>query len=220
MTRLLLALIIFVPVVIFAFNFFFHSSDAQKSLDSVSSKIDEFVKSGAGGLDSVTLRVEKNGGIFFFTSDSDMIVAERHFMNSMDVDTEEWNAGAHSLKSFEVLRPANCEEGKSCVCVCPEKFVDSKGKTRSNNEGSGVEVMTCKDKMLCKSFKSVSFDSESHFNYPGGFLYSNPSLSLFNEGVYYTGGFFLVPDSNPKTLFILKAGSLFCFSPYNDVECV
>jgi hypothetical protein len=192
--RLLLAFIIFVPVIFFVSKYFFSSNDYQNTLDAISDKIVELKKTPNTFMDNVPLRFGKEGSVIAFSKSSERIVLVERLAKAGDI----WA----NTKPLSFDRPAACKD--ACFCVCSEKFVDKK------NDG----VIVCGGKLACESLEYYDFPSKFAFNT------TNKEGSEFSQ-VHFEGGFFLeyfFPVSY-NTLFIRQSGSLLCFSPVNQFGC-
>jgi len=193
--RLLLALIIFVPVIFFVSKYFFASNDYQDTLNAISDKIVELKKTPGTSMDNVPLRLGKEGSVIAFSKTSQRVVLVERLAKAGDV----WA----NTKSLSFDRPAACKD--ACFCVCSEKFVDKK------NDG----VIVCGGKVVCETVESYDFPSKFAFNT------TNKEGSEFSQ-VHFEGGFFLEYffPMNYNILFIRQAGNNLCFSPVNNFGCV
>jgi hypothetical protein len=190
--RLLLALIIFVPVIFFVAKYFFVSNDSQDTLNAISDKIVELNKVPNQEMTNVPLRFGRYGSVITFSKSSTIIFLE--------------SSGDYGLvKKSSFARPVACSG--DCFCVCSDKFVAKK------DDG----VIGCGGKLVCKSVDYYHFPSKFIVNVSNS-QYSEVNRVLKFEGGFFLD--YYHSDYVYSTLFVKQAVNLLCFSMNNDIRCV
>jgi hypothetical protein len=142
----ILALVIFIPTISWASQFFKLGDKSLKSFNQLSGLINNIedgkINSMALYLDSETLifGISKNAErIESYTFSSEKIIREgekiiRYIFNLED-----------ELPNGYIEKPPTCKQDKSCLCICREgHFLDD-------------DKIICKDKALCNSFENIKF---------------------------------------------------------------
>jgi len=126
----ILALVIFIPTILFASQFFSVGDKSLPSFNQLSSTI-ESIKDGE--LKSFPLTMNPDNLITGFTKES------------IKVESVIYEVWPFDATSKFVSRPQQCEKGKSCLCMCKDD-VESEGET-----------IKCTGKIFCNSFNTINF---------------------------------------------------------------
>lgn len=169
---LVLALIFFVPTVLWATEFF---NISTKAIDSFNSLAQTVGSVGDGEIYSTALYLDKGSVIVGFTKDS------KRFENRVG---GVGGFGGWNDKVWAVFdRPINCEDSKACICLCKDYELD----TQKN------PFLSKCDKPICRSFDNIDFISQTvlkkdgeHLEsyWSGGFMYARDAPSDANNGVF------------------------------------
>jgi hypothetical protein len=135
---LILALIFFVPAILFASQFFRLSDKAMDSFNKLAKLIEE-VKSGE--LQSMPLYMDKNTAIMGFAKESKAVEIKYEGTGSMYETTP--------LDSY-FERPKICMNNKACLCLCRSGL-----KFKRNSQ-----KIICEKELFCKQIDNIDFPSE------------------------------------------------------------
>jgi hypothetical protein len=157
---LILALVIFIPVVAWGCKFL-NLGDTKQS-ESYNELVNIINSIGSGEMYSIPVYLNKKSIIVGFVKDADRF--ENYFRSSL---------------LFYFDRPEGCEDNKTCICLCPDYDF-----TTTGNEPYSKEC----EKPRCVSIDTVDFIPETHvfkrtgYLWKGGFLYAR-ELSVTVNGL-------------------------------------
>lgn len=167
----ILALVIFIPTVLWASQFFKLSNKSLSSYNQLTSTIGS-IKDGE--FNSVILYMNPESLIVGFTNNSDKTEAVAYPPAGLNLIFDYANRGY-------IERPLECEKGKSCVCLCQKIAID------------GNKII-CQDKAICNQFNNLDF----FYNRPVGEVpFSHSKNSFVSE---WRGGFFIINSKDSKLL--------------------
>lgn len=158
-----LALIIFVPTVLFASKFLNFNTKLQEDFNNLVGAIDSLQNPLQDGeIRSTGFYLEDKSIIAGFAKNSKQFENHEYFYDRTNPDAT----------VFILNRPSSCESQKACICLC--KNFDFKVT------GADVYTPEC-EKPICKSFDNIDFlhekvvrtygNGKPQFSWKGGFLH-------------------------------------------------